>query len=202
MSSREAEKERLRQQRLAREEAEQRAAGRRRRVQLAGGAAVLVAIVAVVVVLAGRGGHSTSSSTAPAASNLLASTSGEASGQSVDGIRCQSHEQAIFHIHAHLAVYVNGRARLIPEGIGIPPPRTVEQTTVGPFVAGGSCFYWLHSHTRDGIVHIEAPVQRVFTLGDYFDKNPALCRASVRAAEGTRTLDLLHGKLLFPVYLA
>ena len=38
----------------------------------------------------------------------------------------------------------------------------------GPFVVAGSCFYWLHTHTDDGITHIESPVQRTFTLGDFF----------------------------------
>jgi hypothetical protein len=81
----------------------------------------------------------------------------EASGRTVDGIRCQSSEQTLFHIHAHLAVYVGGRPRALPEGIGIAPARTVEPTSRGPFVAAGSCLYWLHSHTRDGIIHIESP---------------------------------------------
>lgn len=170
MSSRQEEKERRRQERIAREEADRRAASRRRRLQLAGGGAALVAVGATMVVIAATGrGHSTSSSAAPAGSGLLASTDREASGSAVDGIQCQTMEQAIFHIHAHLAIYVGGHQRLVPEGIGIPAPRNVQQTSQGPFVASGSCFYWLHSHTRDGIIHIESPVQRVFTLGNYFD---------------------------------
>ncbi len=32
----------------------------------------------------------------------------------------------------------------------------------------GGCFYWLHTHTEDGIIHIESPVQRTFTLGHFF----------------------------------
>jgi hypothetical protein len=64
---------------------------------------------------------------------------------------------------------VNGSARSVPAGIGIAPPRQVQQTDQGPFVSGGSCFYWLHSHTEDGVIHIESPEQRTFTLGDYFD---------------------------------
>ena len=30
------------------------------------------------------------------------------------------------------------------------------------------CLYWLHTHTPDGIFHIEAPQARSFTLGDFF----------------------------------
>ena len=36
-------------------------------------------------------------------------------------------------------------------------------------MAAGSCFYWLHTHAADGIIHIESPVQRTYTLGDFFD---------------------------------
>ena len=38
----------------------------------------------------------------------------------------------------------------------------------GPFVDNGSCFYWIHTHTGDGVVHIESPLRRRFTLGDFF----------------------------------
>jgi hypothetical protein len=65
-------------------------------------------------------------------------------------------------------VYVDGQARRIPYGIGIRDPQT-QQTPEGPFVASGSCFYWLHTHSADGIIHIESPVNRIFTLGDFFD---------------------------------
>jgi hypothetical protein len=27
----------------------------------------------------------------------------------------------------------------------------------------------MHSHTADGTIHIESPVQRTYTVGDYFD---------------------------------
>lgn len=40
---------------------------------------------------------------------------------------------------------------------------------LGPFVAQGSCFYWLHTHTEDGVIHVESPDQRTFTLGALFD---------------------------------
>jgi hypothetical protein len=86
----------------------------------------------------------------------------------VDGIRCLGSEQLQFHIHAHLTVYVNGVARRLPDGVGIINPR-VSQTPVGAYVGGGNCFYWLHTHAADGIIHIESPAKRTFTLGDFFD---------------------------------
>ena len=175
MSSRQEEKERRRQERLAQEQTRERAAARRRRLQLAAaGAAAAAATVIAVIVLASSGGQSKSASTASTTPTNpgqapLASVAGEATGQPVDGIQCQAAEQVLFHIHAHLAVFVNGQPRVVPAGIGIPPPRTELQTAEGPFVSGGTCFYWLHSHTQDGVVHIESPVQRTYTLGNYFD---------------------------------
>ena len=98
----------------------------------------------------------------------LAPTGAPAPGTSVDGIACQSGEQLLFHIHARLTIFVNGHSEKVPYGVGIADPQ-VEQSARGPVVAGGSCFSWLHTHAADGIVHIESPVQRTFTLGNFFD---------------------------------
>jgi hypothetical protein len=98
----------------------------------------------------------------------LASTATVASGKTVDGISCNSSEQLVYHIHAHLTVFVNGAARQVPAAIGIPGAQA-ENTPTGPFIASGSCFYWLHTHAADGIIHIESPVHRTYTLGDFFD---------------------------------
>jgi hypothetical protein len=126
---------------------------------------------ALVGVAGCGGGNAQPTTTAPPTGTaaLLAFIAGEPTGATVDGIQCQSQEQVLFHIHAHLAVYVDGQPRRIPEGIGIAPPRQVAQSAEGPFVTGGSCFYWLHSHTPDGVIHIESPVPRTYTLGNYFD---------------------------------
>ncbi len=61
----------------------------------------------------------------------------------INGVTCDTMEQGGYHIHVHLTIYVNGRYVTVPKGIGIAPD--------------GSCFYWLHTHTSDGIIHIEAP---------------------------------------------
>ena len=42
-------------------------------------------------------------------------------------------------------------------------------TQVGPYVGAGQCFYWLHTHAADGIIHVESPVRRTYTLGEFFD---------------------------------
>jgi len=86
----------------------------------------------------------------------------------VDGIKCGSKEQLAYHIHAHLAVFNSGTLYVLPAGVGIPGSRA-EQTNEGPIAAGGHCIYWLHTHTTDGIIHVESPTKRIYTLGNFFD---------------------------------
>jgi hypothetical protein len=99
----------------------------------------------------------------------LAGTAAGVTGSSIDGISCQTNEQTIFHIHAHLTIFVNGSPRQVPAGIGIPGARA-QSTAQGQFISSGTCFYWLHTHSADGIIHIESPVHRTYTLGDLFDE--------------------------------
>jgi hypothetical protein len=89
--------------------------------------------------------------------------------KNVDGIKCQGMEQMAFHIHAHLVLFVNGKARIVPYGIGIGPPISGQNTKAGSFVTQGSCFSWIHTHAADGIIHLEGPRQRTYTLGELFD---------------------------------
>jgi hypothetical protein len=86
----------------------------------------------------------------------------------INGISCDALESTIFHIHVHLAVFFDQDEQAIPFGIGIGEPWQVENSPAGPFVVDGLCFYWIHTHTEDGVVHIESPVRRTFTLGDFF----------------------------------
>jgi hypothetical protein len=98
----------------------------------------------------------------------LAPASTTQTGQ-VDGISCAPVEQLAYHIHAHLAVFKNGQAYSLPAGVGIPGSQP-EQTQYGPVAAGGECYYWLHTHTNDGVIHIESPTQKIYTLGNFFDE--------------------------------
>ena len=77
-----------------------------------------------------------------------------AAGQTVDGIRCERMEGSAFHIHQHLAIFDHGKPVPIPSDVG------------RPLIA--ACFYWIHTHTPDGIIHIESPAVRAFTLGQFF----------------------------------
>ena len=35
--------------------------------------------------------------------------------------------------------------------------------------ATGTCYYWLHTHAADGIIHTESPVRHIYALGEFFD---------------------------------
>jgi len=104
----------------------------------------------------------------------------------VNGIPCDTAERVAFHIHARLTIYAAGQPLQVPYGIGIGQPWQVVQSSEGPFVASGSCFYWLHTHTQDGVIHIESPQQRTFTLGDFFGIwGQPLSSTQVASAQGT-----------------
>ena len=69
----------------------------------------------------------------------LAGTATGATGKPVNGISCDTSEQLVFHIHAHLTVFVNGAARQVPAAIGIPGAQA-QNTPTGPFAATGTFF--------------------------------------------------------------
>ena len=82
----------------------------------------------------------------------------------------------------------------MPAGIGI-PDAAAQQTQAGPFVDSGKCFYWLHTHAADGIIHIESPVQRTYTLGEFFDEwGQPLSPTQAGPAKGKVTV-IVNGKV-------
>ena len=225
MSSRKEQKERARAERLARESKLRDEARRRRLFRRVGTAVGLLVALVVVAVVASSGGSPSpvnNPSTPklklaslasvgkltppgpagsvgpegvpiPTAADLAPAAAGTGGG-SVDGIQCLGTEQLLFHIHAHLTIFVKGVARKVPYGIGISSGQ-VQNTPQGSFVSNGSCFYWLHTHAADGIVHIESPEQRTFTLGNFFDVwSQKLGPAQVGPAAGTVTA-FYNGKL-------
>jgi hypothetical protein len=78
----------------------------------------------------------------------------------VDSVFCDQLEGSVEHIHAYIAIYINGQASALPANLGIP------QSSSG----SSACFYWLHTHDTTGIVHIESPVREVFTFGQLRDE--------------------------------
>jgi len=108
-------------------------------------------------------------------------------GATVDGVQCQAQEQVLYHIHAHLQVYVNGKPQTLPAAIGMVGPVS-EQTPYGPFYGAQQCYYWLHTHATDGVIHIESPSVRIYTLGNFFDEwNQPLSANQVAGEKGKVT---------------
>jgi hypothetical protein len=62
-------------------------------------------------------------------------------------------EGTVVHIHQHLDLYVDGRKVTVPAGIGIDP-------AVG--------YAPLHTHDPSGVIHVESPTARTYTLGEFF----------------------------------
>jgi len=121
-------------------------------------------------------------------------------GGAVDGETCQTASKEVikYHIHTHVAVYVNGRMMRLPAGIGITEPPLIANYPSGKFydVGVSDCLYWLHTHVADGVIHAEAPVKGVFTLGQFFDVwNQPLSTSRVGAQAG-KVVVFENGKQL------
>jgi hypothetical protein len=68
------------------------------------------------------------------------------------GLPMLSREGTVEHIHAHLDVRVNGQPVEVPAMVGI------DRRGISP----------VHTHDSTGVIHIESPVKRTFTLGEFF----------------------------------
>jgi hypothetical protein len=170
VSSRREDKERLRRERIAEQEAQARTDSRRRRTAVVFAAAILAAAaVAGVVVVATSGGGGGSSDTGqtysknsvPAAAEVGVQTTPppwqpEYShlAQRIKAMGLPGLSEEIFHIHSWLHVYVNGQAVTVPTNIGL------DQST--------STFSPLHTHDTSGIIHMEADRTYPFTIGQVF----------------------------------
>jgi hypothetical protein len=102
----------------------------------------------------------------------------------INGISCDAQEGQRIHIHQHLVIFDHGKQVDIPRNVGQP--------------LGRQCIYWLHTHTPDGIIHIEAPLDRSFTLSDFFNVwGQPLSRteaSSAKAAKGEKLKVWVDGE--------
>lgn len=80
----------------------------------------------------------------------------------VDGVYCDSNEQLAYHIHAHITIYMNDQPVPLVANTGIAPVGVTSQANV-------TCFYWLHTHDASGVIHIESPTTKLYTLNQFFD---------------------------------
>jgi hypothetical protein len=72
------------------------------------------------------------------------------------GLPMLSSEGTVEHIHVHLDVLDDGQAVPVPANIGIDTARGA----ISP----------LHTHDASGVIHIESPVKRQFSLGEFFSE--------------------------------
>ena len=108
-------------------------------------------------------------------------------GAIVKGIQCEPFAQLAYTAYVHLQVYVDGHSRALPGGIGIVDENPVA-TQHGLFYRALTCMYWLHTRAADGLVEVQAPVSRQFTLGDLFSVwNQPLTRTQVAQSHGPVT---------------
>jgi hypothetical protein len=140
-----------------------------------------VVSLCLLLLAACGGGSSTSDTSKPstAASDLeVPSWSLPADPMSLAreaGLMPDTKEYLTYHVHAHLDVFVDGHPVEIPGGIGIeitdPAVQRFGETGFGGIPEEGCeqpCISPLHTHDVDGVIHIEAPSEARFTLGQFF----------------------------------
>jgi hypothetical protein len=143
----------------------------------------LVALFACVLALGACGGSSTKSSSsepttvagssvyfAPLPPNPMALARAA-------GLVPETAERLQYHVHAHLDIFVDGVAKLIPGGIGINinDPAVHTGTVDGEPGYGGinppcanPCISPLHTHDVTGILHTESATAKDNRLGQFF----------------------------------
>ena len=67
-------------------------------------------------------------------------------------LTCTTDMATQFHIHPVLKIIISGKEQIIPANIGIT----------------NTCMNSIHTHDDSGTLHIESPVKKDFTLGDFF----------------------------------
>ena len=71
------------------------------------------------------------------------------------GLAALTAEGSVEHTHEHLDIFINGARVAVPAGIGI--------DQMAGYISP------IHVHDNTSTIHIESPMQRDFTLGEFFD---------------------------------
>jgi hypothetical protein len=149
VSSRKAEKERARRDRLARER-EHAAAERRSRIRRVVGGVVFIALAAVALGAVVKFSGNQAEAGGPFGQHYR----GLQERREAAGVPTMAEADPKVHIHPKLSVYVNGSPIEVPANIGIDPARDSSQ------MAG------LHTHDAEGTIHVEGAPGT--TLGQFF----------------------------------
>lgn len=133
------------------------------------GGGILVMVLVVGAVVLGMGGRppgtglpvaTPSRAAASASTGTPASPSGDLATidpaatalPPIEGVACDPTEQVTYHAHAHLNIRVGGQLMVVPGDVGL----------------RAACLFWLHTHQVHGVIHVEAPREQAFTLGQFF----------------------------------
>jgi hypothetical protein len=126
-----------------REEERQRAAKKRGIIWtsiIVGVAVVVIAVIITSNILGNKGVLASDNPAYPVVDNTIA---------------CQKNEQFAYHVHAHLSIYMDGQPVSLPANVGIASDK--------------SCIYWLHTHDVTGVIHVESPTTKTYSLGTFFN---------------------------------
>lgn len=108
------------------------------------------------------------------------------------GLPALSEEGQVVHIHQHLDVRVAGRPVVVPLGLGFGIGSDDEVHFISP----------IHTHDVDGVIHVESPLLRDFTLGDVFDvwglRLSATCLGGYCNSGAARVRVYVNGRLVGP----
>jgi hypothetical protein len=100
------------------------------------------------------------------------------------GLQVLTMEGQVQHTHQHLDLYVDGAHVAVPAGIGIDTTARI----ISP----------IHTHDASGIVHVESPIVRDFTLGELFDvwgvRFDANCLGGTCAGDGRALSVFVNGQ--------
>ncbi len=155
-------------------------------------ALVAAAVVALVIVVLNKPDRTTaapgsSTTNPPPAAGLppWPAPSDATAAADKAGLPMLSAEGMAEHIHTHLDVSADGQPVSVPASIGIDTARG----SISP----------LHTHDDSGVIHIESPVKRDFTLGQFFTEWGVSLSADniggLRATDGKSVRTYVNGQL-------
>ncbi|MDE1878806.1 MAG: hypothetical protein KGI07_09880 [Thaumarchaeota archaeon] len=75
-------------------------------------------------------------------------------------------ETMLMHIHPRLYLNIDGKPYFVPQNVGIDPNLWKDHSLDQYGMKGMSP---LHTHTADGMIHVESNVVRNYTLGEFLD---------------------------------
>jgi hypothetical protein len=134
----------------------------RRRLLLLGGLVAAVVVAVVLALVLTRGGSSSSTRTIPWGQLGPLQNGPPPWNNGVGGLTDRlapiglsqlGAEGTVLHIHQHLDLYVQGKKVKVPALIGIYDNSYITE---------------VHVHDNSGVIHVESPTKKTFTLGQLF----------------------------------